>query len=296
MSDYESKLKLYSLGIVVAAKERGSAFIKVCPIEEMPLANGKLSEQKITMASNTKSIKGVSKDAKLDGDLVLIAKWLPDTSGNRVTPPDVQPSETVILYKFADSEEYFWESREHNPGLRRLETVRFAFGNKPSGISAYDQDSSYWLEYSTHDKHIHLHTSKNNGEPYEYDIKLDTEKGVLLITDNAGNSVELDSSTSTLTATTNEQIIANTKVVIVNAATSCTVETATATVNASDSVSINTPTTNVSGNLAVGGGISVAKGGVFKGDIASDGVIAAGSTITAGGDIVAAGTISGANI
>jgi hypothetical protein len=42
----------------------------------------------------------------------------------------------------------------------------------------------YWIEISTHRKNIRLHTSKNDGEPFAWDIQLDTKNGTFTIEDN----------------------------------------------------------------------------------------------------------------
>ena len=120
---------------------------------------------------------------------------LPEGQGNRITAPDVQPGETVILYKYGDREEYFWESRENATKLRRLEHVRYSYCNVPGNLAeeGYDDDKSYWIEWSTMDKKIHLHTSTNDGEACGYDFTFDTASGTFEIKDTLGNYQKLDS-------------------------------------------------------------------------------------------------------
>lgn len=74
------------------------------------------------------------------------------------------------------------------------------FGNLPKGLTPFDKTSSYWLEVSTHDQKIQFHTSKSNGEPYTYDVIFDTSNGNFTIQDDAGNSILLDSPSSTIGA------------------------------------------------------------------------------------------------
>lgn len=195
MSDFESKLRKYSIGIVLEAKKRDSMFIKVYPIEELPAVNGKIIEAKVRKKDKAKNILGVEIDFDIEANALLIAKWLPSGEGNRITAPDVQPGETVIIYKYADREEYFWESREIAKKLRRLETVRYSFCNLSDGLAEveYDDDSSYFIEISTHDKHIKIHTSKNDGEPVGYDFEFNTGQGTFQVSDTAGNYLRLDS-------------------------------------------------------------------------------------------------------
>lgn len=199
--DRESKLKLYSLGIVLEAKERNSDVIKVMPIEELPQTNGMLSESSKKYDVSMPNSQGVKSKDKLESDSGIIAKWILG-GGNRITAPDVQPSETVLIYRFADTDEYYWSLVFREPKLRKLETVNYSFSNLPSGMSEFDKDTSYWFEVSTHDKHVKLHTSKNDGEVYSYDIEINAADGNLIIKDDAGNNITLDSK--------NNQILLNT--------------------------------------------------------------------------------------
>ncbi|EKD22558.1 MAG: hypothetical protein ACD_84C00046G0002 [uncultured bacterium] len=121
------------------------------------------------------------------------ATWLPLGGSNRITAPDVRRGETVVLYRFADSDEFFWVTLIDDFSLRKLETVVFAFsGTKVEGVKM-DAGNTYFLEISTHSKMIHLHTSKANGEPYSYDIQLNTAEGFLQIQDDDGNFFKFDS-------------------------------------------------------------------------------------------------------
>ena len=209
MSDFQSKLRVYSLGIVTEAKKRDSMFIKVYPIEELPAVNGKVADVKVRKKDTAKNIMGEDIDFDIEANAIIVAKWWPEGQGNRITAPDVQPNETVVIYKYADREEYFWESRENAPKLRRLETVRYSYCNLSGGLAEtpYDDDTSYWFEWSTHDKKIHLHTSKNDGEAVGYDFVFDTGKGTFEVTDTAGNFLRLNSTSGMWHMFGNSQVL-----------------------------------------------------------------------------------------
>lgn len=221
----ESSLKFYSLGIVAVNKSRNSPYIMAVPIEELPMTTGTtedvnvkakgaakpnvfhkvakrpstLDKQKTTYSVEVPDHKKVSRAYNVVAESMIVAKWRPIGDNNRVTAPDVIAGETVLLMRVADTDDYTWETIGYEPGIRRQETVCFMFGNIPSGQAAIDKETSYWLEVSTHDKYVHLHTSKNDGEPYSYDIRLDTEKGTFEITDNSGNNIVLNSSQNQIT-------------------------------------------------------------------------------------------------
>lgn len=201
----ESNLKLYSLGIVIEAKQRGSEYVKVSPMEVLPLQKGDMTQDTRQYNTNVPDATGVKRTSKVEGSNHIVAKWVPNGNDNRITAPDVQASETVAIYRFADTDEYYWTTLFREPKLRKLETILMAASNMP-GSGAFDKDSSYWTEISTHDSHIQVHTSQSNGEPYGYDVKIDAASGKLTIQDTIGNIIVLDSSQSDVSITTNTSI------------------------------------------------------------------------------------------
>jgi hypothetical protein len=211
-------LKTYSLGIVVETKARNSDYIKVSPMEQLPFQNGRMSEQQQGHKVELPDARGVKRKSEVIGDNYIVAKWLAQSAGNRMTSPDVYKGETVKLFRFGDTDEYHWDTMSREPSLRRQETVNFAFSNIKEGTTVLDKnkkkvnpstdkDSSYWFEVSTHDKRVQLHTANNDGEPFTYDIVIDTSTGVLTITDSIKNSIVLDSPHSTIVATANTEIV-----------------------------------------------------------------------------------------
>lgn len=191
--DRESKLRLYSLGIVVRDKEEGVDDIEVYPVEELPLLDGNIRDYKTQYKVNGVDANGAKVQSQLVGGATLIAKWLPNGSDNRITSPDVVANETVRIYRYADTDKFYWTTLFREPLLRRKETVCYMYGNLAGPLQPFNKDSSYWVEVSTVHKHIKLATTKSDGEPFAYNINLDTEAGTLAITDDIGNSLTLDS-------------------------------------------------------------------------------------------------------
>ena len=229
----ESKFRFYSIGIVAEDKERKSDFIKVWPSEVLPQTNGNILEHKNDYKVNTMDHRGVKSMNKVQGQSVMVARWVPLSNSNRMTSPDVIKNETVMIYRYADTDNYYWTTIYREPKIRRLETVCYAFGNLRQPLTEWNKDSSYWIEISTHDKYIHLRTTRSDGEPYQYDFHLDTRRGNFIFTDNSGNFVSLDSPTSTIRCETNEAIQAKTKRI--------EYECETMVVKASASITFDTP-------------------------------------------------------
>jgi len=318
-AERESGLKLYSLGIVAVTKDKGSDAIKVTPIEVLTLGNKKLSEEKNNYKVEMPDAKGIKRSSEIESESMLIAKWIPFGHSNRLTPPDVVAGETVILFRFADTEEYYWTTIFREPKLRRLETVNYGYCNIPQGLEPFDKQTSYWFEVSTDQKYIKLHTSKNDGEPYEYDITLDTEKGNLLIDDNAGNSIELNSEQSKLSILTNTDVYIKSPTVTIEAETTHI----TGNVQVDGNLKVNqTTTTNKQvtedgtqsiGGVQIQGGMNVDGNAILQDDLQVNGkmkgqgglessgpISASGGQISGNldvaGNVTASGTVTGTNI
>ncbi len=216
MSEFDvSKLKLYSLGIVVSNKELKNDLIRVMPIEVITNINENLETYLKKYTSDIPDINDKSKKTEVGGYSYLEAKWVPYGEDNRMTSPDVIKNETVRIYRYADTEEYYWATIFREPNIRRQETVCTMFGNIPykdekKRLEAFDKTSSYWWEISTHSrtkdgdpkngmgsegKLVHMHTSKNDGEFCTYDFHLDTKNGRMWFGDDRGNYISLDSKT-----------------------------------------------------------------------------------------------------
>lgn len=240
----ESAFKFYSFGIVVEDKKLGSDIIRVTPIEEIGLATGQKEELIITAGSENskpnvdlqlkevvplgdqtmqynvalRDHQGIVRNESVKADVSFEATWIPLSDSNRITSPDVVKSETVMIFKVADTDEYYW-STILSEYLRRLETVITSYSNKPKGIDPYDSETSYWTKVSTHEKLIHLHTAKNDGETTDWDIKLDTGNGILSINDNIGNTVVINSPEGTMVTTMNTQFTVITPLVYLDTPT-----------------------------------------------------------------------------
>jgi len=217
MADKDSGFKLMSLGIVLKDRVRGNDTIEVSPIEHFNLDSGAISADSRKLSVSLPDQHGVSKSTSLVGGSVVKAKWTPDGDNHLETPPDVVAGESVKIYTFGDTNLYYWTTIFREPGLRRLERVRYVFSNQPFFGKAYDENSSYWMEYSTFDKRVKLHTSDNDGEACTYDFEFDTKAGVFSLKDNVGNSIELDSTAGKITGTATEEIEMVTKKATVTA-------------------------------------------------------------------------------
>jgi hypothetical protein len=187
-----SMLVPYSIGIVAANKPLTSKDIEVTPREDLTMQNGELTDNLNTANTKGKDADGASFETTVKSSATVTARWLPMGS-NRKTAPDVRRGEKVLIWKFADADKYYWSSLEYDPKLRKLETIILAISNTQKEEDDADGDNTYFIEFSTHNKRIHLHTSVSDGEPFGYDFLFDTKNGTVTLHDTIENMVHLDS-------------------------------------------------------------------------------------------------------
>lgn len=239
-----SKLTFYSLGIVAVNKQMSRDTIEVLPIEHFPYHDGEITDTWEEYEGKGKDYNGKEWNHKVDTTTTVLAKWLPLSISNRITAPDVRRGEHVLLFRFGDVDEFYWTTLFIDKKLRRLETVTYSFSNNREENKEDDYDSTYSIEVSTHKKYIHVHTAKNDGEPYAYDIQLNTKDGCLTITDDLDppNKIVMNSKENQLYFQNNDEsyIDINKKKIKIRAKDKVEIETEHFEVNASKDVKIKT--------------------------------------------------------
>ena len=188
-----SQLQPYGIGVVAANKLPSSHEIEVTDMERTPILNGEITDNIETYKGSGSGNNDQAFDVEIETTASIKAKWLKLGCTNRVTSPDVRRGERVALWRFGDSDQFFWMDIETSVKLRRLETVVYSFSNNRKENIENTAETTYYFEISTMGKYIHLHTSKNDDEPYIYDIQLNTKDGCLTFMDDDGNSMVMDS-------------------------------------------------------------------------------------------------------
>ena len=123
-----SQLHMHSWGLVSQVKERSTKMIKVVPFEfrfgdiEAVMADYDAEELEFAGQTQNDAIKVVRSDS-------IDAKWLPlDT--NQWTAPDVRRNALVVIYRYGDTDQYYWRSSPMD-NTKRLETVVTAYSAHP---------------------------------------------------------------------------------------------------------------------------------------------------------------------
>jgi hypothetical protein len=188
-----SQLRFYSVGVVANNKPMSSDEVEVTPIEHLPFVDGQLTDAGTPVQAQGTDNAGGQYSTQVASSVTIKATWLKLGQGNRKTSPDIRRGAQVALYQFGDADTYYWTTMLDDSSLRKLETVVWAFSGTSDESKSTDADSSYYIEISTHTGMITLHTSKANGEPYGYDIQLNTKEGYFRMQDDIGNYALLDS-------------------------------------------------------------------------------------------------------
>jgi len=182
------------IGIAVEDKKYDSNELKVYVPEVLPFSTANednTSKQKIKVKDSTK--KDLETDMEFDNSNVIVAKYM-DLFSNRVAPPDIRQGEQVFLLQYRDTDVYYWFSLGRDDNLRRLEHMKVAISNDSSIQKELTEDNTYFWEMDTlHKKSIRIKTSKSDGEAYSYLIQIDALANTLVVNDDSGNEIFLDS-------------------------------------------------------------------------------------------------------
>ncbi len=250
-----SKLRFYSIGIAAENKPLNTDILEVAPIEELNMLDGQITANTVDYKAKGVDALGKAYNTSVLNKISIKCKWLPLGSSNRITSPDVRRGEAIMVYQFSDADKFYWCTLQQDSHLRRLETVIFAFSGTSEEVNKLTPDNSYFIEISTHRKQITLHTSQANGEPFSYDIQINTKDGNIVITDDVGNEFVLDSKASRLFMKNidNSSIDINKRNISFNSSDSINIQTNNYNVKASqttiDGLVTTTKNVEIKGNL-----------------------------------------------
>ncbi|WJJ55146.1 hypothetical protein [Xanthomonas phage RTH11] len=293
-----SGMRFYSIGQAANNKRltdgngRPDRTLEVTPVEQLGQLDGELVSLPFQSEVSGERADGSSYTSKVTLNTALTATWLPMGS-NRVTPPDVRRGERVIIWRYKDTDQFYWTETGWDEHLRRLETVHYRWSATPEpGADMTAGTNYYHLMVSTHEGMIHLETSEANKEKATFVLQLNTKDGHIALTDNHGNFLDwncIDKIISlqngdgtlmqlnkeiaymyakdTIYLKAEEKILLETKDFLletqtgqVNASTRFGIKTPTFEVE-SDTNFFKTPNTTFGGNVAVGQSLTAAGSG-----------------------------------
>jgi hypothetical protein len=191
-----SVLKLYSLGRASQNKEYGSNQLRIYPYEIRPVMDGETASQ-----AQKVEVKGVDSVGNEYQDHIVSstdieATWLPIGEPNKMFAPDINRGGEVIIFRYADSNKYFWVPGGISPNNanRTAETAVWAFAahNDPDAPIAPDGSNAYVLKVDPRNKSISIVTSIVNGEKTGFNMALDTASGTWQLTTLEGDAMLID--------------------------------------------------------------------------------------------------------
>jgi len=237
-----SKLRMYSIAYVSEDIKEDSLYLKAYPVEILSDETGTLGDQLTEKVSNI-DVDGNVTTLIYNKDYLITAKWFNFLTPNRLTPPNICAGETVMLWRYDNTDKYFWTNVYNELDLRKLEKATFVFSNKRKIGNKNLLNQLYSFTVDTINKYVKLHTDDGDGELTTYDIEIDTDKGVLTIVDGRGNLIELDSEADKVTITTNKEVVINTPKTTINSA-DVTFNSTNMTMNTTN-LNINAATQNI---------------------------------------------------
>lgn len=245
-----SKFHIYSVGRAAENRKLSSHELEIYPIEHMGYIDGDVNSEKTENEAKGVDAEGREYSVKVTTSNSIKATWL-KWGSNRLTPPDVRRGERLFIWRYADTDKFYWTSSGLDDHLRRLETVTYVFSNTTDeATKVLTPDNSYFVEVSTHSKLITLGTCKSDGEPYAYSFQFNTKEGTVTLADDVGNYIELSSKDSKITLENIDKTLLSLdkKVLNIFAVDAVNIET--------KALSMKTETTDIKGKTNVDGDFS----------------------------------------
>jgi len=202
-----SLLEVMSVGLVAKDIIEDDMYVDIYPIELYPNVDGEVTTETM-LGNDVTDIAGAVENIKINKSALIKAKWLPDGDTNRLEPPTVCKNELVKLFRYGDSEKYYWCTLFNELDKRKLEKRTIVLSNKQTVMVGKDEllKQTYFATMDTINKILHLHTADNDGEYTMYDIAIDTKEGMLEITDAKDNKILLESKDDIWTIKSNKTI------------------------------------------------------------------------------------------
>jgi hypothetical protein len=194
-----SQLRQISIGYVAENKLRTSPEVEISLVELTPFQNGEVVSGYLLESVSGYSPDGSAQTFSIKTSNTVMATWLGDGT-NRVTAPDVRRGERVGVFQLGSNDKFYWNVI-NIPGetTRKKETVVELFNNSTDEKDNTQSESNSWIkEFSTHDKRITIKTNKSDNEKFAYTMQLDVAKANVVVADDVGNYIQLNSEDQTI--------------------------------------------------------------------------------------------------
>lgn len=192
------------IGIAAEDKDPDSHTLKVYPPEMLPFAQGALSSDAVSSTFPIDDEFTIQKQYTVTATNVITAQW--ENTTNRRFPPDVKKGEQVRLRNYANLDTYYWDSWGRDDDLRRQERYRLDVAATPNMKEEHTNDNTYFVELDSRPgtKKVEISTSQTDGEEFRYLLLFDIETSTVVLQDNGGNTIKLESKTPRIVLVNNK--------------------------------------------------------------------------------------------
>lgn len=188
-----SVFKLYSIGTAAENIEFGKTELEIWPSEQLSSVDGDITTNQTNISSEGENADGGKYTQNINAGNSLKAKWL-SRNAQRPFPGLVRRGEKVMVWRNADTSEWWWEEMGDDIRYRRGDIMTMAcvstIVNKDDPLSPLN---SYWFEIDSLNGVIRLSTTKLNNEACNYLFEFMTREGTFRLQDSLGNYLKLES-------------------------------------------------------------------------------------------------------
>lgn len=187
--------RLFGMGIAAIDLPLSSTTLEIVPNEKLTNLKGTIGLNPAEHTHKGVDASGKAYESVMITSTTITAEWI-GGEGNRTTPPNVRKGERVKIYRYADSDQFFWEATGLDRDKRNRESVVYTFDDKDKTDNTAKNpnvNESIKFEISAHEQSITLTTPKTNGAVVTYDIQINYGKGIIEIADSMNNIIQIDS-------------------------------------------------------------------------------------------------------
>ena len=195
----ESMLKPISVGYVAVNKLRNSVEVEVILAEVNPFVSGEIVDGIETVSVDGVGPDGAAQTFTIKMSNTIRATWMGDST-NRISAPDVRRGDKVQILQYGNVDKFYWQVvTEPGINIRKKETIIEAISNTTDeNQTELNSGNSWFKEFSTHDKKISIVTNKSDGEKWAFTLQLDVGNGNLVVADDTGMFIQMNSEDETI--------------------------------------------------------------------------------------------------
>lgn len=188
-----SVFKLYSIGTSAEDLEFPNTELEVWPTEQMSAVDGDITSNQTNISAEGQNADGQKYTQNINSGTTLKAKWL-SRDTNRPYPGLIRRGESVMIWRNADTSEWWWEEMGKDHSYRRGDMwILACVSTIVKEGESLSPLNSYWFEIDSLNGVIRLSTTKLNNEACNYIFEFMTREGTFRLVDSIGNLLKLES-------------------------------------------------------------------------------------------------------